>query len=45
MEQVFSYKTLSFHIVTTTGYAFSPAMNKSLNAVLIKLGTSHRSVA
>jgi len=36
-EQILSYKTLFFNIVTTTGYAFSPAMNKSLHAALIKI--------
>jgi len=31
-----SYKTLFFKIVTTIGCTFSPAMNKSLNAAVIK---------
>jgi hypothetical protein len=38
--QVVSYKILLFHIVTSTGYALSPAMNKSLHAALIKICTS-----
>jgi hypothetical protein len=36
-EQVFSYKTLLFRIVISTGYAFLPEMNKSLHALLIKI--------
>jgi hypothetical protein len=40
IEQAFSYKTLSLHIVTTTGYAFLLAMNKSLPAVFVNLCTS-----
>jgi hypothetical protein len=40
MEQVVSYKTLSLHIVTTIGYAFSPMMNKRLYAALVKICTS-----
>ena len=40
IEQIFSYKTLFFYIVTTTGYALSPAMNKSLHAALVKICTS-----
>ena len=35
-----SYKTLFFSIVTTISCAISRAMNKSLYAVLIKMGTS-----
>jgi hypothetical protein len=35
-----SYKTLFFNIVTTIGYALSPAMNKSLHATLVKICTS-----
>jgi len=37
IEQILSYKTLFFDIVTTNGYALVPAMNKSLHAVLIKI--------
>jgi len=40
IEQILSYKTLFFNIVTTNGYALSPAMNKSLHATLIKFCTS-----
>jgi hypothetical protein len=40
IEQILSYKTLFFDIVTTTGYALSPAMNKSLHAALVKICTS-----
>jgi hypothetical protein len=40
MEQVFSYKTVSFQIVTATGCAFSPAMNKCLHAALVKICAS-----
>ena len=35
-----SYKTLFFDIVTTSGYALLPVMNKSLHAVFIKICTS-----
>jgi len=38
-EHILSYKAL-FLIVTTISYAFLPAMNKSLHAVLIKIYTS-----
>ena len=34
IEKILSYKTLFFNIVTTIGYALSPAMNKSLHAAL-----------
>jgi len=37
MEKIHSYKTLFFNIIATINYAFSPAMNKSLHAVLVKL--------
>jgi len=37
MEQILSYKTLVFNIVTTMRYAFLPAMYKSLHAALIKM--------
>ena len=40
IEQILSYKTLFFDIVTTIGYALSPAMNKSLHAALVKTRTS-----
>jgi len=40
IEQILSYKTLFFDILTTIGYALSPAMNKSLHATLIKICTS-----
>jgi len=40
MEQILSYNTLFFDIVTTIGYALSPAMNKSLHAALVKVCTS-----
>ena len=40
IEQILSYKTLFFDIVTATGYALSPSMNKSLHAALIKICTS-----
>ena len=39
MEQILSYKTPFFDIVTTIGYALSPAMNKSLHAALVKICT------
>jgi hypothetical protein len=40
MEQILSYKTLFFYVVTTNGYALSSAMNKSPHAALIKICTS-----
>ena len=40
IEQLLNYKTLFFYIVTTIGYAISPAMNKSLHATLVKNFTS-----
>jgi len=40
IEQSLSYKMLFFSIATTTSYAFLPAVNKSLHAVLIKVCTS-----
>jgi len=42
MEKIHSYKTLFFNIIATINYAFSPAMNKSLHAVLVKICTSGR---
>ena len=38
MEQILSYKTLSFDVVTTIGYAPLSAMNKSLHAMLYERG-------
>ena len=38
-EQILSYKILFFNIVTTISSAFSPAMNKSLHTVLVKIST------
>ena len=40
IEQILSYKTLFFSIVTTISYAFLPAMNKILHAALVKICTS-----
>jgi len=40
IEQILSYKTLFFDIVTTSDYALSPEMNKSLHAALVKIYTS-----
>ena len=40
IEQILSYKTLSFNIVTTITYAFLLAMNKSLHAALAEICTS-----
>ena len=40
IEQILSYKTLYFDLVTTIGYALSPAMNKSLHTALVKICTS-----
>jgi len=40
VEQIPSYKTLFFNIVTTISYAFLSAVNKSLNTALIKICTS-----
>ena len=37
IEQILSYKTPFFDIVTTIGYALSPAMNNSLYAALVKI--------
>ena len=37
LEQILSYKTQFCNIVTTISYAFSPVMNKSLHAVLVKV--------
>ena len=36
LEQIVSYKTLFFDVVTTIGYALSPAMNKSLHAAIVR---------
>jgi hypothetical protein len=40
MEQVFNYKTLSIHIVTTTGFLFLLAMTKSRYAALVQIYSS-----
>ena len=40
IEQNPSYKTVFIHIVTTISCAFSPAMNKSLRAMLVTICTS-----
>jgi len=37
IEKILSYKTLFFSIVTTISYVFSPAMNKSLYALLYSM--------
>jgi len=42
IEQILSYRALFFDIVTTIGYAHSPAMNKSLHAALVKICTGGR---
>jgi len=39
MEQILSHKTHLFNVVTTTSYAVSPAMKKSLHAALITICT------
>jgi hypothetical protein len=39
-EQILSYKTLFFDIVTPIGYALWPAMNKSLYAARVKICSS-----
>jgi len=39
IEQILSYKILFFNIGTTISSAFSPAMNKSLHNVLVKIST------
>jgi hypothetical protein len=40
MEHILIYNTLIFYVVTTIGYALSPAMNKSLHAALVKICTN-----
>ena len=40
VERIHSYKTLFCNVLTTISYAFSPATNKSLHAVHIKICTS-----
>ena len=40
IEQILSYKTLFFDVVTAIGYAMPPAMNKNLHAPLVKICTS-----
>lgn len=39
-EQILSYKTPFFTVVSAVSYAFSPTLNKSLHAVLIAICTS-----
>ena len=36
IEKVFCYNKLFFYIPTSTGYAFSPAMNKDLLAIPVR---------
>ena len=40
IEQILSYKTLFFDVVTPIGYALLPAMNKNLHATLVKIYAS-----
>ena len=40
IEQILSYKTLFFNIVTTIRYTFSQSMDKSLHAKFLKICTS-----
>ena len=40
IEQILSYKALFFNTVAVISYAFLPAMNKSLHAMLVKMCTS-----
>jgi len=40
IEQILSYKTLFFDVVTTIGYALSLTMNKNLHASLVKICTT-----
>jgi len=40
IEEILSYKTLSFNIVTTVSYSFSPEMKKSLHAAHVKICVS-----
>ena len=37
VEQILSYRTLHFNIVTAISYAFSPVINKSLHVTLVKI--------
>ena len=39
LEQILTYRTLFFNIVTTMSYAFLPVMNKSMHAMLVKTCT------
>ena len=39
IEQILSYKALFFNTVTVISYAFLPAMNKSLHAMLVNICT------
>ena len=45
IEQILSYTTLFFNIITTISYAFLPVMNKSLHAVLIKICVAIQNMA
>jgi len=45
IEEILSYKTLSFSIVTTISYAFLLAMKKSLHATLLKIHLAIQNVA
>ena len=40
IEKLLISKTQFFNIITTTSYAFSPSLNKSLHAAFIKICTS-----
>jgi len=44
IDQILSYKTLFFNIVTIISDAFSPPMNKSMHVMLIKISTSRPAV-
>jgi len=39
IEQILSYKALFFNTVAVISYAFLPAMNKSLHAMLVNFWT------
>ena len=45
IEQILCYRMLFINVVTTIGYAFSPAMNKSLHAAHIKIRMAVQNVA
>ena len=40
IEQILSYEAVLFNAVTTISFAFSPALNKSMHAVLVKICAS-----